>query len=254
MKFISWNVNGIRAAEKKGLFDFLSEANPDVLSLQETKAQPEQLTKKFHEQSGYTPYWASAERKGYSGVVCYSKMEPESVSTLGIEEFDSEGRSIILEFKNVALINCYFPNSQHEGKRLDYKLRFNEAVHKLCDNYVANGKHVVVCGDFNVAHKPIDLTHPKANEKTPGYLPEERAWMDQFLENGYKDSFRMFNQEPEQYSWWSYRMNARAKNVGWRLDYHCIDEAAAERITSAEIFQQVMGSDHCPVVLDGDFS
>lgn len=244
---ISWNVNGIRAAEKKGMYEWLQTEKPDILCLQETKAQPEQLTAGFFEQEGYTPYFESAERKGYSGVAVYTKTKPLLVSNLEIEEYDNEGRTMVLEYKNFTLINCYFPNSQSEGKRLGFKTGFNEAIHNLCNSLVEKGKNVLLCGDFNVAHKPIDLAHPKANEKNPGYLPEEREWMDKFLTSGYADTFRMFNSEPNNYSWWSYRMNARSKNVGWRIDYFCVNESFKKKIKSADILKSVMGSDHCPV-------
>lgn len=244
---ISWNVNGIRAAEKKGLYEWLQTENPDILCLQETKAQEEQLGEKFLKQEGYLPYFMSAEKKGYSGVAVYTKEKPISISKLNVEEFDNEGRTIVLEYKNFTLINCYFPNSQAEGKRLDYKTGFNEAIHSLCNTLVKDGKNIVLCGDYNVAHKAIDLTHPKANIKNPGYLPEEREWMDKFIDSGYVDTFRMFNTEPENYSWWSYRMNAREKNVGWRIDYFCVNEGFKNKVKSADILKDVMGSDHCPV-------
>ena len=244
---ISWNVNGIRAAEKKGLYEWLQSESPDILCLQETKAQPEQLGEKFFNQKGYTVYFESAEKKGYSGVAVYTKNKPISVTNLDIEEFDNEGRTIVLEYRNFTLINCYFPNSQSEGKRLNYKTDFNNAILELCNSLVGKGKNIVLCGDYNVAHKAIDLTHPKANIKNPGYLPEEREWMDKFLDNGYADTFRMFNTEPENYTWWSYRMNARSKNVGWRIDYFCVNNDFKKNIKCAEILKDVIGSDHCPV-------
>jgi exodeoxyribonuclease-3 len=244
---ISWNVNGIRAAEKKGLYEWLQLESPDILCLQETKAQEEQLTEKFFKQEGYIPYFMSAEKKGYSGVAVYTKTKPLSVRNLNIEEFDNEGRTIVWEYKNFTLINCYFPNSQSEGKRLDYKIGFNNAILDLCNALVEKGKNIVLCGDYNVAHKAIDLTHPKPNEKNPGYLPEEREWMDLFIDKGYVDTFRMFNTEPENYSWWSYRMNSRSKNVGWRIDYFCVNTDFKKKIKSADILKDVMGSDHCPV-------
>jgi len=244
---ISWNVNGIRAAEKKGLYEWLQTESPDILCLQETKAQEEQLGEKFFKQKGYIPYFMSAEKKGYSGVAVYTKGKPISIRNLNIEEFDNEGRTIVLEYKNFTLINCYFPNSQSEGKRLGYKTGFNEAVHSLCKTLVKEGKNIVLCGDYNVAHKAIDLTHPKANVKNPGYLPEEREWMDKFIDSGYVDTFRMFNTEPENYSWWSYRTNAREKNAGWRIDYFCVNKEFKKKVKSADILKHVMGSDHCPV-------
>ncbi|MDC7231842.1 MAG: exodeoxyribonuclease III [Spirochaetales bacterium] len=248
-KLVSWNVNGIRAAEGKGLFEWMESFAPDILCLQETKAQEEQLKPHFLEREGYHSYFISAQRKGYSGVALYSREEPVSVEPLGIDEFDAEGRALVAAFKDYTVINCYFPNSQHEGKRLDYKIRFNEALKEKADSIVSAGGNVLICGDFNVAHKPIDLTHPKSNEKNPGYLPEERAWMDKFTENGYTDTFRVFHKEPEQYSWWSYRMKAREKNVGWRLDYWCVNDGFMDHVEDSLIHQEVFGSDHCPVEL-----
>jgi exodeoxyribonuclease-3 len=246
---VSWNVNGIRAAEKKGLFEWMEEKNADFVCLQETKAQTDQLADNFITPAGYKSWFASAEKKGYSGVVTYARDEPLAVKTLGIDEFDSEGRSIILEYPDFNLINCYFPNSQEEGKRLDYKLRFCDAVLTYCNEASGAGKNVILCGDYNVAHKPIDLANPKQNEKNPGYLPEERAWMDNFISAGYVDTFRMFCDEPEMYTWWSYRFKAREKNAGWRIDYFCVNSGFTNRVESAGILSSVMGSDHCPVEL-----
>ena len=246
---ISWNVNGIRAAEKKGLFEWLEEKGADFVCLQETKAQTDQLSDKFISPKGYKSWFASAEKKGYSGVVTYAREQPLSVKTLGIEEFDTEGRSIILEYPDFNLINCYFPNSQEEGKRLDYKLRFCTAVLGYCSETVAEGKNIILCGDYNVAHKPIDLANPKRNETNPGYLPEERAWMDKFLSSGYADTFRMFCGDPDMYTWWSYRFKARGKNIGWRIDYFCVNDEFRNKVKSAGILSSVMGSDHCPVEL-----
>ena len=249
MKLYSFNVNGIRAAEGKGLFEWMDEIKPDILCLQETKAQREQLSETFTEREGYHIYFESAERKGYSGVALYSKEKPLSVGNLGLEDYDAEGRCLMAEYSDFTLFNCYFPNSQGEGKRLPYKLGFNNALKAKADELVAAGKNVIICGDYNVAHKPIDLTHPKANEKNAGYLPEERAWMDEFTTGGYTDTFREFHPEPEQYSWWSYRMKARDRNVGWRLDYWCVNDSFMDSVEDSLIHQDVMGSDHCPVSL-----
>ncbi len=249
-RFVSWNLNGIRAVEKKGLLDIIKDFDADVIAFQETKAQPDQLSEKLLNPEGYTAYWHSAEKKGYSGVGFYTRTEPINVLTgIGNPLYDSEGRVLTLEFANCFLINIYFPNSGEGLKRLDYKLSFNESLADFADELGRN-KPVILCGDFNVAHKPIDLKNPKRNEKNAGYTPEERAWMDSFIERGYTDTFRMFNNEPEQYSWWSYRFNARAKNIGWRIDYFCVDEAAKKNVVNAEIMQDVMGSDHCPVLLE----
>ncbi len=250
MKIISWNVNGVRAAHKKGLMEFLSASAPDVLCIQETKAHLDQLSREIYEPAGYQSWWNSAERRGYSGTALWTRKQPDSVENLGIEEFDNEGRMQVITFGDIVLLNGYFPNSQPEGARLDYKLAFNAAVKEKGDSLVSQGKTVVVTGDFNVSHRPIDLARPKENEKNPGYLPEERAWMDSFIDGGWTDTFRMFNTEPHQYTWWSYRMNARARNVGWRLDYFCVDDASAERVVSSRILSDVIGSDHCPVALE----
>jgi len=248
----SWNVNGIRAAAGKGLFSWIRESGHNIVCLQETKAQPDQLTEEFLDFPGYHAFWASAEKKGYSGVAVYSREKPLSIATLGVGEFDSEGRAQILEYPAFVLINAYFPNSQEGGARLDYKLGFCETLLERCDQLVNEGKHVVICGDFNIAHKPIDLENPRANEMNPGYLPEERAWMDRFSEAGYVDGFRRFCAEPRRYTWWSYRLAARPKNVGWRLDYHWFDRGLDYLVKSAAIHADVMGSDHCPVSLTVD--
>jgi exodeoxyribonuclease-3 len=249
-RIYSWNVNGIRAAEKKGFLDWLASGGGDIVCLQETKAHPEQLSPTLTEPEGYHVYWSSASRKGYSGVAIYSKEEPLSVSRFGIPRFDDEGRVLIAEYPSFTLMTGYFPNSQAEGARLDYKLDFNNAVLEWADAQVAAGKNVVINGDYNVAHKPIDLENPKQNEKNPGYLPEEREWMDRFINSGYVDTFRMFSAEAKQYSWWSYRMQARDRNIGWRIDYHCVNKGFADRVKAAAIHQDVMGSDHCPVSID----
>ncbi|MDA3835802.1 MAG: exodeoxyribonuclease III [Spirochaetales bacterium] len=246
-RLLSWNVNGIRAAEKKGFIDIVEGLGPDVLALQETMAHPDQLSDPLKNIAGYNAYFASAEKKGYSGVAIYTRQQPLQVITgMGIAEFDNEGRTLTLEFDSYFLVNCYFPNSQHGLKRMDYKIGFNEAIHRFIDE-LAKTKTVILCGDLNVAHKEIDLTNPKTNMKNPGFTPQERQWMDHFLSQNYVDTFRMFNNEPEQYSWWSYRFNARARNIGWRIDYFVIDAKSKERVQSASILPEIMGSDHCPV-------
>ncbi|HRZ63381.1 MAG TPA: exodeoxyribonuclease III [Spirochaetia bacterium] len=255
-RVFSWNVNGIRACAGKGLFDWLAVASPDILCLQETKAHPEQLPKEFLAPADgrggtYRSYWASAKRRGYSGTAIYSKREPRAISFLGEGEFDEEGRALVADFGAFTLVSAYFPNSQDGGARLDYKLRFCAAILALCDRIVARGGHVVVAGDYNIAHKPIDLANPKANEGNPGYLPEERAWMDEFTSRGYVDSLRRFDPEPGRYTWWTYRVpGARERNVGWRLDYHCVDPGLAPALAGAAIHPSVLGSDHCPVSID----
>ncbi len=250
MNIYSWNVNGIRAIQKKGFIDWVLIEKPDILCIQETKAQEQQLEEELKNIKGYNSYFFSSEKKGYSGVGVYTKVKPISIRNMGIDEIDIEGRYIELEYKDFILINCYFPNSQREGKRLDYKLRFNKEIKKRCDLLVEQGKNIVLCGDMNVAHKEIDLKNPKRNEKNPGYLPEERNWMTEFLENGYIDTFRYFSPEKIKYSWWSYRFRSREKNIGWRIDYHIVNERYIKKIKNAKILNDVMGSDHCPVVLE----
>lgn len=249
-RIITWNVNGIRAAETKGLYKWMKKEEPDILCIQETKAYPEVLTKKFIEPVGYYSFFASAEKKGYSGVVTYTKKQPIAVKYMDIEEFDREGRYIELEFEDFIIINTYFPNSQTEGKRLDYKLRFCDAVLERMNRLKTQDKRVILCGDFNVAHREIDLANPKTNSKNPGFLPEERSWMDRFIASGYIDLFRFFDSTPGNYTWWSYRFNARERNIGWRIDYFAITENLLDDVKNCEILNDVMGSDHCPVLLE----
>lgn len=247
---LSWNVNGIRAIEKKDFIPWLEKTNPHVLCLQETKANSSQLSEGLLSPEGYKTYWASAQKAGYSGTAIFTKKEPDLVETMGIPDFDNEGRTLIAHFGNIAIISAYFPNSQDGGARLDYKLSFCKAMLDLCNNLVSKGKHIVLCGDYNIAHKPIDLANPKNNEKNPGYLPEEREWMDVFTSSGYVDTFRHFCPEPAQYSWWSYRFHAREKNIGWRIDYQCVNQDFLPEVKNAWIMSSVFGSDHCPVAME----
>jgi len=252
MRIVSWNVNGIRAVEKWGFSDWLEKEAPDILCLNETKAEPGQLSPQLvNPQAGGKPYyhyWASARKRGYSGVAIFSKAEPLDVRFMGKPEFDDEGRTLVADYKDFTLIAAYFPNSQDYGKRLDYKLAFCAAMLRLCNALVKKGRRILLCGDYNIAHTPIDLARPKENEGSAGYLPEERAWMDKFTKAGYVDTFRHFHPgEKGQYSWWSYRAGARERNVGWRIDYHCVDKAFLPQVKSSIIRPEVTGSDHCPV-------
>ena len=252
MRILSWNVNGIRAVEKRGFLDWFLKEAPDVLCLNETKAEPGQLSPKLinpqTEKNSYHSYWASAKKKGYSGVAIYSKVEPNEVRFMGKDEFDGEGRTLIAEFDDFSLIAAYFPNSQDAGKRLDYKLGFCDAMLRLCNSLVKKGRHFLLCGDYNIAHTPIDLARPKANEGNAGYLPEERAWMDTFTGAGHVDTFRHFHPgETDHYTWWSYWGTARERNVGWRIDYHCVDRDFLPKVKYSIIRPDVAGSDHCPV-------
>jgi exodeoxyribonuclease-3 len=252
MRIVSWNVNGIRAAEKRGLLSWLREDAPDFLCLQETKARPEQLSQELRQpvdKNGavYHSYWASAKKAGYSGVAVYSKM-PLAVEPLGVAEFDDEGRVIKADAGDFVLICAYFPNSQDAGARLPYKSRFCDAMLACCEGLRDAGRHIVLCGDYNIAHTPLDLARPDDNEGSPGYFPEERGWMDRFVGAGFVDTFRQFHQgESGHYSWWSYRTRARERNVGWRIDYHCVDKGLFSKVKNAAIRTEVEGSDHCPV-------
>lgn len=249
-KIISWNVNGIRAIAKKGFDSFLREQSPDILCLQETKAHPDQLTSELREPDGYHTYWSSAVKKGYSGVALYSKTEPVSVSQMDDSRFDDEGRVLIAEYPQFTVITAYFPNSQDGGKRLPYKLDFCAAILDTCNRLTKAGKRVLLCGDYNIAHKPIDLARPKQNEKNAGYLPEEREWMSTFIDSGYVDTFRTFYTDGGHYTWWSYVTIGRERNVGWRIDYHCVNPALNELVNGASILSDVYGSDHAPIQVD----
>jgi exodeoxyribonuclease III len=249
-KFISWNVNGIRAVEKKGFIEIVYNLDADIIAIQETKAQKDQLSDKLKNIDGYTSYWHSAERKGYSGVAVYSRLKPISVlEGLGDPEFDCEGRVLALEFPSFFFLSVYFPNSADGLKRLDFKLRFNKKLLNFVQG-LARRKGVVICGDYNVAHKEIDLKNPDKNTMNAGFTPEERHWMDTFLEAGFVDTFRIFNEEPGHYTWWSYRYNARSKDIGWRIDYFCVDGNHSRYVHNASILKDIMGSDHCPVQIE----
>jgi exodeoxyribonuclease-3 len=251
IKIISWNVNGLRAVHRKGFLEWFKSEEPHILCLQETKVPYDQLPKALKRVDGYHTYFCEAERKGYSGVAIYSKIKPKNVEYgFGIPKFDNEGRILIADYEDFVLLNIYFPNGKMSQERLDYKLEFYDALLDHANKLKTEGRNVVICGDLNTAHKEIDIARPKANEKISGFLPVERSWIDKFLENGYLDTFRMFNNEPGQYTWWSYRTRARERNVGWRLDYFFVNEKFKDEVKSAGIFNDVMGSDHCPVYLE----
>lgn len=250
IELLSWNVNGIRAAHRKGFVEWLSDRQPNILSVQETKAQIDQLPKKLINIPGYTSFFNSAERKGYSGVATYTNINPVTVSDgMGIEKFDIEGRLQRIDYDNFILLNIYYPNGGSGEERLKYKLEFYDAFLNYANNLRDEGNNLVICGDLNTAHKPIDLARPKANEEVSGFLPIEREWVTKFLDNGYVDTFREFNNEPEQYTWWSYRTRARDRNVGWRLDYYFVNKEFLDNVIDSYILSDVMGSDHCPIGL-----
>ncbi|MBI4340185.1 MAG: exodeoxyribonuclease III [Chloroflexi bacterium] len=249
-KLLSWNVNGLRAVVKKGFLQWFLQEDPDILCLQESKLSEDQVPEDLRQVPGYHLYVSSAQRKGYSGVMLYTKTEPQSVLYgFGGDEFDNEGRIIIADYGHLVLMNIYFPNGRTGQERLDYKMRFYEAFLEFVEGMKAQGRRIVVCGDVNTAHKEIDIARPRENAKTSGFLPMEREWMDRFVERGYVDTFRMFNQEPGQYTWWDTISRARERNVGWRIDYFFVDQGASEGVESAWIMPEVMGSDHCPIGL-----
>jgi exodeoxyribonuclease-3 len=248
IKILCWNVNGIRAVEKKGFSKWLQQESPDILCLQEIKAQPEQISAEIWQPPGYYAYWNFPERKGYSGVATFTKEKPGEVRHgLGIEKFDVEGRVIVTQYPQFTLFNVYFPNGKMSEERLKYKMDFYDAFLDFVDPLKAKGEKLIVCGDFNTAHKEIDLARPKENENISGFLPMERAWMDKFVSHGFVDTFRHFNKEPDHYTWWSLRTRARERNIGWRLDYFFVSENLLDSVTEANILSEVTGSDHCPV-------
>ena len=246
MKFISWNVNGLRACVGKGFEDIFARLDADFVCLQETKLQAGQIELPFE---GYQSYWDYAEKKGYSGTVIFTRHQPLSVAYgMGIEEHDHEGRVVTLEMDDFYLVNVYTPNSQDELKRLDYRMAWEEDFRRyLCQ--LDTKKPVIVCGDMNVAHEEIDLKNPKTNHRNPGFTDQEREKFGKLLQNGFTDTFRHLHPEEQTFSWWSYRFKAREKNIGWRIDYFLISNRLLPSLTSASIHTEIMGSDHCPVEL-----
>lgn len=234
----------------KEFIDVVQSNNPDILGLQETKLQEHQIPPEVSALTEYQSYWSHAERKGYSGTAVFSKLQPLNVEYgLGVPEFDNEGRVVICEYDQFILFNIYFPNGQKDDIRLDYKLRFYDRMLEVMQAKRATGKLVIVTGDYNTAHKETDLANPKENEKFSGFLPIERAWLDKIVAAGWVDTFRIYHPEPERYSWWSYRAGARPRNVGWRIDYFFVDAEHAHWVKDADIRDDIMGSDHCPVTL-----
>ncbi len=247
MKFISWNVNGIRAAVKKGFEDFFKEADADIFAIQETKAQPEQIALDFPD---YHMYTNSAVKKGYSGTAVFTKKEPLNVTYgIGMEQHDQEGRVITCEFEDFYFVTCYTPNSQNELARLDYRMQWEKDFLAYLDA-LDEKKPVVLCGDLNVAHHEIDLKNPQSNHKNAGFSDEERSAMTHLLSHGYIDTYRYFYPDQVEYSWWSYRFKSRERNAGWRIDYFIVSERFIEHCRDAKIYTDVMGSDHCPVSLE----
>ena len=254
-KIITYNVNGIRAALNKGFQDWLKAVNPDIICLQEIKAEKEQLDVSLFENLGYTyHYWYSAQKKGYSGVAILSKIKPNQITYgCGIKAYDDEARILRADFGDISVISVYHPSGSSGDERQAFKMKWLDDFLKFTKKLKKERPKLVICGDYNICHKAIDIHNPKSNANTSGFLPEERSWFDEFVASGFVDTFRYFNQEPHQYSWWSYRANARAKNLGWRIDYNMVTENLQDRLKRAQILPDAMHSDHCPVLLEIDF-
>lgn len=251
MKIISWNVNGLRSILNKGAGDWIQQQPADVLCFQEIKVSPDQLgAEQLASFSGYQATWNSALRPGYSGVLTLTRPAPISTQTgIGIPEFDLEGRVIRTQFPGFTLFNVYFPNGKRDHGRLTYKLEFYASLLEICDQLHAAGEKVIICGDFNTAHREIDLKNPKQNATTSGFLPEERLWIDHYLEHGFVDPFRELYPDQVQYTWWTYRVGARERNIGWRIDFFLVTRDLMPRVKDIITHEQVPGSDHCPVEL-----
>lgn len=251
MKITTWNVNGLRAVMAKGFRDWAQKDAADILCLQEIKARPDQIDDEVREIPGYRSYWNPAQRPGYSGVASYVRPDDVDVQYgLGVEEFDNEGRVIRMGLDHdILLFNIYFPNGQRSHDRVDFKLSFYQSLLAQCAELMAQGKAVILTGDFNTAHQEIDLANPKQNANTSGFLPEERAWVDTYLQNGFSDAYRVLYPDRVEYTWWTYISNARKRNVGWRLDYFLVSDCFMSRVKDVIIQTDVYGSDHCPVSL-----
>ncbi len=250
LTFASWNVNGVRAVSKKGFYDWLAKEKPDIVGIQETKISSDQLNSEISNPPGYVSYWSHAEKRGYSGVALFVRERPDSISEgIGKSQFDKEGRALVADYGDFVILNIYFPNGKRGEERLNFKLGYYDAFLTYAEKLRKSGKKLIICGDFNTAHKEIDLANPKGNVKISGFLPEERAWMDKFTSKGYLDTFRMVNDEPDNYTWWHVMTNARARNVGWRIDYFFIGDELVNCFDHATIQSEIMGSDHCPVTL-----
>ncbi len=253
-KIISYNVNGIRAAMTKGFMDWLKTVNPDIVCIQETKAQPDQIPVFEFQEAGYHTYAFSAQKKGYSSVAILSKIEPDNVIYgMGIEKYDNEGRFLRADFGDISVVSVYHPSGSSGDERQAFKMVWYEDFTNYIEELKKSRPNLILCGDYNVCHKAIDIHDPVRNATSSGFLPEERAWMESFLQTGFIDSFRYFNNQPKNYTWWSYRANARSKNLGWRIDYQLITKSLEKQLKRAVILPDAMHSDHCPIMIEIDF-
>jgi len=251
MKIISYNVNGIRAAINKGLVDWLKTEMPDVLCLQETKAQPEQVNLSGFEELGYHHYWESAEKKGYSGVAIFSKTEPKHVEIgCGIAKYDAEGRILRVDYQDFSVLNVYMPSGTSGDERQAFKMKWLDDFYNYAHDVANEVGQLVIVGDYNIAHEEFDIHNPKGNKNNSGFLPEEREWVTKFLDSGFIDSYRYLNPEDQRYSWWTYRFNARKNNKGWRIDYQTVTENMKSRLVRADLLNDAIHSDHCPTLLE----
>jgi len=254
MKIITYNVNGIRSAISKGWIDWLRATNPDVVCLQEIKANPDQVDVSPIEALGYQLYWYPAQKKGYSGVAIFTKLKPDYVEYgCGIKKYDDEGRVLRVDIGAISIMSVYMPSGSSGEERQAFKMVWLADFQKYVDTLKKKRPQLIICGDYNICHKPIDIHNPVSNAKSSGFLPEEREWIDGFMQSGFIDTFRSFNKEPHHYTWWSFRANSRAKNLGWRIDYNLVSEPLASKLVRSAILSEAKHSDHCPVLLEIDF-
>jgi exodeoxyribonuclease-3 len=253
-KIISYNLNGIRSAISKGFMDWLKATNADIICVQELKAEPSQVDVSLFEEQGYHHYWYPAQKKGYSGVAIFTKIKPDNVEYgCGIKQYDDEGRVLRADFGDISVMSVYHPSGSSGEDRQQFKFKWMDDFHKYIDTLKKERPNLIISGDFNICHQPIDIHNPKSNANSSGFLPEEREWLDSFIKSGFTDSFRHFNKEPHNYTWWSFRANARAKNLGWRIDYNLVSNSLAERMQRSYILAEAKHSDHCPAVLEIEF-
>lgn len=251
MKIVSYNVNGIRAAMNKGFVEWLQQTNPDVIGLQEVKALEDQIDRNIFKDLGYEIYWNPAVKKGYSGVAILTKKTPKSIKYgIGLDKYDDEGRLLEIEFDNFSFLSAYFPSGTTGEIRQGFKYEFLDDIYGYIQDLKKIKPNLILSGDYNICHKAIDIHNPISNKNSSGFLPEERAWMDKFTELGFTDTFRHFNPEPHNYTWWSYRANARTKNLGWRIDYHMATNEMLAKINRSIILPEAKHSDHCPILLE----